>query len=135
MWGGTPAGARGAGTDLGPFTAFVSARMGALLSYAHMLTGDLGAAEDVVADVPEPATASTPADLTAQFVVERDAMWRALATLPPRQRAVIVLRYYEELTEAEIAAALQCSPGTVKSQAAKAMTHLRAQMADSRVTP
>jgi RNA polymerase sigma factor (sigma-70 family) len=45
--------------------------------------------------------------------------------LPPRQRAVIILRYYEGLTEAEIAAALKCRPGTVKSLAARALAQLR----------
>jgi RNA polymerase sigma-70 factor (sigma-E family) len=56
---------------------------------------------------------------------ERDAMWRALAALPPRQRAVLVLRYYEDLSEAEIAQTLGVSTGTVKSQAAKALARLR----------
>jgi RNA polymerase sigma-70 factor (sigma-E family) len=56
---------------------------------------------------------------------ERDAMWAALATLPPRQRAVLVLRYYEDLPEAEIARVLDVAPGTVKSQAAKALATLR----------
>ena len=57
--------------------------------------------------------------------VERDAVWRAVQTLAPRQRAVIVLRYYEGLSEAEIARTLGCSPGTVKSQAHAALATLR----------
>jgi RNA polymerase sigma-70 factor (sigma-E family) len=57
---------------------------------------------------------------------ERWVMWSALATLPPKQRAVVVLRYYEDLSEAQIAEALNCSPGTVKSQASKALAKLRA---------
>ena len=56
---------------------------------------------------------------------DRDAMWTALAGLPPKQRAVLVLRYYEDLSEADIADVLGCSRGTVKSQAAKGLLHLR----------
>jgi RNA polymerase sigma-70 factor (sigma-E family) len=56
---------------------------------------------------------------------ERDAMWHALAGLPPRQRAVLVLRYYEDLSESDIADVLGCTRGTVKSQAAKGLLHLR----------
>jgi RNA polymerase sigma-70 factor (sigma-E family) len=52
-------------------------------------------------------------------------LWRALQELPPRQRAVIALRYYEDLTEAQVAAVMGCSVGTVKSQAAKAIEKLR----------
>ena len=55
----------------------------------------------------------------------RRSVIEALARLPAGQRAVIVLRYYEDLTEAEIADTLGCSPGTVKSQAARAIARLR----------
>lgn len=55
----------------------------------------------------------------------RDEVWRALARLPRRQRAVLVLRYFEDLPEADIANLLGVSPGTVKSQAAKALAKLR----------
>jgi RNA polymerase sigma-70 factor (sigma-E family) len=58
-------------------------------------------------------------------VEDRDALWRALGELPRRQRAVVVLRYYEDLSEAETAATLGISTGTVKSQAAKALAALR----------
>ena len=56
---------------------------------------------------------------------ERSAVLDALATLSARQRAVVVLRYYEGLSEAEIAATLGCSTGTVKSAASRAMAKLR----------
>ena len=58
-------------------------------------------------------------------VDERDRLWRALRQLPRRQRAVLVLRYFEDMSEAEIADALGCSLGTVKSQASRALAKLR----------
>ena len=57
--------------------------------------------------------------------VRGSPMWQALAGLPPRQRAVLVLRYYEDMSEADIADALGCSRGTVKSQASRALATLR----------
>jgi RNA polymerase sigma-70 factor (sigma-E family) len=54
---------------------------------------------------------------------------RALSTLPPRQRTVLVLRYYERYTDDEIAAALGISRGTVRSQAARGLGKLRAEWA------
>jgi RNA polymerase sigma-70 factor (sigma-E family) len=58
-------------------------------------------------------------------VEERDELWRALHELPPRMRAVLVLRYFEDRSEAEIAGLLGCSAGTVKSQAARGLDRLR----------
>ena len=55
---------------------------------------------------------------------------QALAQLPPRQRAVVVLRYYEDLTEAQTASVLGCAVGTVKSQGAAALGKLRDLMGD-----
>jgi RNA polymerase sigma-70 factor (sigma-E family) len=57
-------------------------------------------------------------------------LWELLKTLPQRQRAVIVLRYYEDMSEEQIARTLGCAPGTVKSQASKALAKLRAAMPD-----
>ncbi|MFN8158730.1 MAG: SigE family RNA polymerase sigma factor [Candidatus Nanopelagicales bacterium] len=56
---------------------------------------------------------------------EREQLWRALQRLPRRQRAVIVLRYFDDLSEQETAAALGVAVGTVKSQASKALAALR----------
>ncbi len=58
-------------------------------------------------------------------VVEHQLVWSAVGDLPPRQRAVIVLRYYEGMSEADIAETLGIRPGTVKSQASAAMAQLR----------
>ena len=60
----------------------------------------------------------------------RDALVRLLVQLPPRQRAVLVLRYWEQLTEAETAAALGWPEGTVKSAASRGLRRLRG-LADS----
>jgi RNA polymerase sigma-70 factor (sigma-E family) len=57
--------------------------------------------------------------------VERDAMWELLKALSPHQRAVIVLRFYEDLDDPTIASLLDCSPATVRSHASKALARLR----------
>ncbi|RYB91826.1 SigE family RNA polymerase sigma factor [Nocardioides oleivorans] len=76
----------------------------------------------------ERPTDTVPESVTgghADHVATRDLLWQALQSLPPRQRAVIVLRYYEDLTEAQTAAVLDCAVGTVKSQAHAALRKLR----------
>ena len=60
---------------------------------------------------------------------ERDAMAAELAKLPRRQRAVLVLRYYEGLSDQDIAAVLGCRPGTVRGYASRALAALRLEMA------
>jgi len=63
-------------------------------------------------------------DMTATLA-DQDLLWRALASLPSGQRAVLVLRYYEDLTEAQTAAVLGCTVGSVKTQTSRALTKLR----------
>ena len=58
-------------------------------------------------------------------------MLAELARLPARQRAVIVLRYYEGLSDTEIADALGCAPGTVRGYASRALALLRVEMTAS----
>jgi RNA polymerase sigma-70 factor (sigma-E family) len=70
--------------------------------------------------LPEPVGAD-PIDA----IVVHDAVLTALLALPPRQRAAIVLRYYQDLTEAQTAEAMGCAVGTVKSQVAAGLTKLR----------
>ncbi|MGW0871985.1 SigE family RNA polymerase sigma factor [Streptomyces sp. NPDC002740] len=80
--------------------------------------------------VTEALTAAPPEragrDEGAGRVEERGSLLAGLAQLPPKQRAVVVLRYWEDLSEAEVADVLGCSPGTVKSQASKGLAKLRA---------
>jgi RNA polymerase sigma-70 factor (sigma-E family) len=63
---------------------------------------------------------------------DRDAMWRVLAVLPRQQRAVLVLRFYEELDDDAIGRTLGCSAATVRSHASKALATLRAGDASTR---
>lgn len=76
------------------------------------------AGEQVTADVPD--SPASDADVGGQ-----DEMWRALAVLPDRQRAVLVLRYYLDLPDSEIARALSCREGTVRSLATRAFAAIR----------
>lgn len=74
-------------------------------------------------ELPEPAAAGQ-VDLTEQQA-QRDALLRAIARLPPRQRAMVVLRYYEDMSEVQTAETLGVSVGTVKSAVSRALGKLR----------
>lgn len=73
-----------------------------------------------------------PGSPAADAVEDRELLRAALTALAPRQRAVVVLRYVEDLSEAETAAALGVSVGTVKSQARDALARLRAALPEAR---
>lgn len=74
--------------------------------------------------VAKPPETRTAVDHAGQ-IAGRDAVQRALAVLTRRERAVVILRFYEDLSEAEIAATLGIAPGTVKSTCARALAKLR----------
>lgn len=76
--------------------------------------------DDPHADLPDRPGPDTSADVDT-----RDALWRELARLPARTRAVLVLRYWEDDSEADTAEILCCSAGTVKSHASRGLARLR----------
>jgi RNA polymerase sigma-70 factor (sigma-E family) len=75
--------------------------------------------------VDEVGGAAALEDDASQVQADRDAVWRMLAALPVRARAVLVLRYYEDLPDAAIAETLGCAEATVRSLAARAFAVLR----------
>ena len=77
-------------------------------------------AEHLTTQFPEYGAADDSAGLE-----QRSALFRALMTLPVRQRSVVVLRFWEDFAEKQVASILGCSVGTVKSQAAKGLAKLR----------
>lgn len=153
-------------SELEAFDAFVHARQGDLLRFAHTLTGQPAAAADLLQDALERTLLAwsrvrrrdDPEGYVRRVMVNRQvSLWRrsrrehlvsevpdtggvpaldatddalraALAALPPRQRAVVVLRFGEDLSERQAAEMLGCSVGTVKSQTSKALAKLRATL-------
>ena len=85
--------------------------------------------EQATEQLPESAPGQSPAaaqrHAVSGQVEDRTDLWEALGRLPKRQRAVVVLRFYEDLSEIETAELMQCSVGTVKSQASRALAKLR----------
>ena len=82
---------------------------------------------------PESPLGLTDASLpdAADQLADRDLVLRALVTLPPRQRAAIVLRYFDDLDDTQIAAALGCSPGTVRTHLSRGLARMRQAMDDA----
>jgi RNA polymerase sigma factor (sigma-70 family) len=82
-----------------------------------------------MAELPDQAAPVPDISAESQFVLRQ-----ALRALPAGKRAVLVLRYLEDLPEAEVAAVLGCSVGTVRSQAHKAVAQLRSALASAGLT-
>ena len=158
------------------YEEFADSRLGALLRYAVMLTGDQHTAQDLVQETmvrvqlnwrrvagsdspdgyvrkiltnqfvdlrrgswfrrvllrPEPDPARAAPSDHAQESAERDRVWTMLARLPRQQRAALVLRYYEDLPDAEIAEVLGCAVGTVRSSISRALATLRTEFVEAR---
>ncbi|GAA0598911.1 hypothetical protein HPO96_21545 [Kribbella sandramycini] len=94
--------------DRPDFDDWVAQRGAALLRFAYLVTRDHGRAEEAVQDA----------------LLSTYSRWKR-ATLPTKQRAAVVLRYYEDLPDADIAVILGCSPATVRSQIHRALASLR----------
>ena len=88
-----------------------------------------GHREATMSDMPDEAAAAAYASAETRLTLQQ-----ALRGLPAGKRAVLVLRYFEDLPETQVAAILGCSVGTVRSQTHKALTQLRAALASAGLT-
>ncbi|TDV54935.1 SigE family RNA polymerase sigma factor [Actinophytocola oryzae] len=107
------------------------ARRDVLDAYARRVVVRTFLAEDRRGRWRREQLTDTPPDVAATVDgdgTERLLLTRALAAVPPRQRVVLVLRYWNDLSVAEVAATLRCSAGTVKSQAARGLATLRQRL-------
>jgi RNA polymerase sigma-70 factor (sigma-E family) len=83
-----------------------------------------------VTEVPLAETTEITRTGHEQQVVDHDQVVRALHQLPARMRAVLILRFFDDMSEADVAKALRCSTGTVKSQASRGLARLRELLAE-----
>jgi DNA-directed RNA polymerase specialized sigma24 family protein len=137
------------GDDNADFTVFVAASSRRLLRTAFLITGDQDRAEDLLQMALERAylrwgkirRSELPEAYVRRVIVNAAVdtgswlatrCWR-VRELPARQRAVLVLRYFDDLTESETARVLGCSVGTVKSQHSRAIARLRQLLPDRRI--
>lgn len=89
---------------------------------------------ELLTDEPPERRTPPPPPAGPGRVEDHLTLWPHIESLPPRQRAVVVLRYYEDLSEREIARTLGCTTGTVKSTAHRALLSLRAALGDTAST-
>jgi len=78
----------------------------------------------------EPAQSAAAGDLGDE-AADRDELWRLISALPQKQRAVVVLRYYEDLDDATIAQILECTPATVRTHSMRALHKLRGHLGEA----
>jgi RNA polymerase sigma-70 factor (sigma-E family) len=109
--------------DKGALDSYV--RRAVLNEYVNLWRRAWRRFERSTSDVPDRAEPTPVIDGTDMD----ERLWIAIGALAPRQRAVVVLRYYSDLSEAEIAATLGCSRGTVKSTSSRSLTRLRELLA------
>ncbi len=76
----------------------------------------------------EEAGPSEPTPSAESAIVERDVVWQAILRLPIQQRTAIVLRFYEDLSEDDIALTMRCRPGTARSLVSRGMASLRREL-------
>jgi RNA polymerase sigma-70 factor (sigma-E family) len=99
----------------------------AYLAVQRKATRERKALWDKAWEAPAESASSTAPDRTTEL---RLSLLAALDRLPPKARAVVVLRYWEDLSVEATAAALGCSPGNVKSQSSRALARLRTLLGD-----
>jgi len=98
----------------------------AMVNHRVSIWRRIGSREVITAALPDSVTRRMARPDDSATVAQRDELLTALGTLPARMRAVLVLRYWEDISEAETAEILGCSVGTVKSHASRGLVRLRA---------
>jgi DNA-directed RNA polymerase specialized sigma24 family protein len=137
------------------FDTFALRASPSLLRSAYVLTGDRGHAEDLLqttllrtaqrwraarespdaCELPDSDRRSEAVGDQVERMIERDAVTQAVRRLPARQREVVVLRFFLDLSIAQTAVALGASEGTVKSHTARALERMRELLTDTDPVP